>query len=111
VICAMQVLVVHSPAPREVLEWTVTLPDGATVRDAIEASGFGQLRPDIDWRAAGTGVWGRKTGADHILRDGDRVEVYRPLLVDPKMARRERFRRQGGKSGGLFARGPARRRG
>jgi putative ubiquitin-RnfH superfamily antitoxin RatB of RatAB toxin-antitoxin module len=107
----MHVLVLHSPGPREVLEWSVTLPDGATVRDAIEASGLGQVRPAIDWRAGGAGVWGRKAGADHVLREGDRVEVYRPLLVDPKLARRERFQRQGARTAGLFARGQTRRGG
>lgn len=105
----MRVVVLHSPAAREVLEWSVTLPEGATARDAIEASGLAQARPGVDWRACGIGIWGRKAGAEHVLRDGDRVEVYRPLLVDPKLARRERFQRQGGRSGGLFARGQNRR--
>jgi putative ubiquitin-RnfH superfamily antitoxin RatB of RatAB toxin-antitoxin module len=106
----MRVVVLHSPAAREVLEWTMTLPEGATARDAIAASGLAQACPGIDWRACGIGIWGRKAGAEHVLRDGDRVEVYRPLLVDPKLARRERFQRQGGRSGGLFARAPNRRR-
>jgi putative ubiquitin-RnfH superfamily antitoxin RatB of RatAB toxin-antitoxin module len=105
----MRVVVLHSPAAREVLEWTVTLPEGATVRDAIAASGLRELRPGIDWRACGAGIWGRKAGPEHVLRDGDRVEVYRPLLVDPKLARRERFQGQGGRAGGLFARGQNRR--
>jgi uncharacterized protein len=105
----MQVTVVHSPAPREVLEWTVTLPQGGTVRDAIEASGLVQLLPAFDWRGAGAGIWGRKAAADHVLREGDRIEVYRPLKVDPKVARRERFQRQGGRGGLFAARGQNRR--
>jgi sulfur carrier protein len=48
-------------------------------------------------------VWGRRVPLDTPLRDGDRVEVYRPLRVDPKVARRERFVRQGARSTGLFA--------
>jgi uncharacterized protein len=107
----MRVTVVHSPAAREVLEWTVTVPDGATAADAIEASGLMQARPGLDWRDSGIGIWGRKTTADHALREGDRIEVYRPLLVDPKLARRERFRGQGGRTAGLFARGRNRRSG
>ncbi len=101
----MRVTVVYSPAPREVLQWSVTLPPGSTVRHAVEASGLAQARPALDWRAAGVGVWGRKGSFDQALRDGDRVEVYRSLLVDPKLARRERFARQGGRTGGLFGRG------
>jgi uncharacterized protein len=104
----MQVTVAHSPAAREIVEWEVTVPPGATVRDAIEASGLAQLRPGFDWRSAGAGIWGRKASGDHVVREGDRIEVYRPLQVDPKVARRERFQRQGGR-GGLFARGQNRR--
>ena len=49
-------------------------------------------------------LWGRKAAAQEArLRDGDRVEVLRPLQVDPKVARRERFRKQGSRAAGLFA--------
>jgi putative ubiquitin-RnfH superfamily antitoxin RatB of RatAB toxin-antitoxin module len=47
-------------------------------------------------------VWGRKAPLSQLLRDHDRVEVYRPLRVDPKVARRERFVKQGARSAGLF---------
>ena len=60
--------------------------------------------PALDLQLAGAGVWGRKVGPEHGLGDGDRVEVYRPLRVDPKFARRERFRKQGVRAAGLFAR-------
>jgi putative ubiquitin-RnfH superfamily antitoxin RatB of RatAB toxin-antitoxin module len=50
------------------------------------------------------GVWGRRATPGQLLREGDRVEVCRPLLVDPKVARRERFQRQGARATGLFAR-------
>jgi putative ubiquitin-RnfH superfamily antitoxin RatB of RatAB toxin-antitoxin module len=49
------------------------------------------------------GIWGRKATRDQLLRDRDRVEIYRPLRVDPKVARRERFARQGAGTTGLFA--------
>ena len=49
------------------------------------------------------GIWGRKARLQQLLRDGDRVELYRPLQVDPKVARRERFARQGARAAGLFA--------
>jgi putative ubiquitin-RnfH superfamily antitoxin RatB of RatAB toxin-antitoxin module len=49
------------------------------------------------------GLWGRKAKLDDLLRDQDRIEVYRPLRVDPKVARRERFVKQGARGAGLFA--------
>jgi putative ubiquitin-RnfH superfamily antitoxin RatB of RatAB toxin-antitoxin module len=62
---------------------TVQLPAGATVRDAVAASGF-----SADLRAVG--VFGRRVRGDAPLADGDRVEIYRPLLLDPKERRRQR---------------------
>jgi putative ubiquitin-RnfH superfamily antitoxin RatB of RatAB toxin-antitoxin module len=53
--------------------------------------------------AAVFGVWGRLVQADYVLQAADRLEVYRPLLVDPKVARRERFSKQGARATGLFA--------
>ena len=104
----MRVTVLYSPAPREVLEWEVRVDRGATVAQAIECSGLPHAWPRFDWRGASVGVWGRKSGLDAALRDGDRIEVYRPLQIDPKLARRERFARQGAGTAGLFARGQAR---
>ncbi|RYF34167.1 MAG: RnfH family protein [Comamonadaceae bacterium] len=91
----LQVTVVQSPGPREVREWSIELPAGSTVADALRACG---LAIDAD-----PGVWGRRADGAQLLRDRDRVELYRPLLVDPKVARRERFRRQGARAAGLFA--------
>ncbi|MHB1125011.1 MAG: RnfH family protein [Ramlibacter sp.] len=108
----MRVTVLYSPAPREVLEWDVAVDAGATVAQAIERSGLPQAWPGFDWRGASVGIWGRKSRLDAALREGDRIEVYRPLQVDPKLARRERFARQGAGTAGLFAkrqpRGPRR---
>ena len=98
--------VLYSPAPREVLEWEVVLAPGATVLQALQASGLSAAFPDLDLHEANLGVWGRRARPEQLLRDGDRVEVYRPLKVDPKLARRERFRRQGVRAAGLFARKP-----
>jgi putative ubiquitin-RnfH superfamily antitoxin RatB of RatAB toxin-antitoxin module len=100
---ALRVTVVHSPAAREVREWTVELPAGATVLQALLASGVAAEFPALEWNAHGIGIWGRKASADDVLREGDRIELYRPLRVDPKVARRERFRTQGARSAGLFA--------
>lgn len=49
------------------------------------------------------GIWGKKAQPDTTLHDGDRLELYRPLLVDPKTARRLRFNQQGSRAAGLFA--------
>ena len=96
-----RVTVLYSPAPREVLEWSVEVPPGATMRDAVLASGWRALAPQGE--VPEVGVWGRRCSALQVVREGDRVEIYRPLLVDPKVARRERFRKQGARTAGLFA--------
>jgi putative ubiquitin-RnfH superfamily antitoxin RatB of RatAB toxin-antitoxin module len=97
------VIVCWSPVPREVLEWRVQLADGATVADALRASGYGAASGLQDVTLAEVGVWGRRCGMEQVVREGDRVEIYRSLQVDPKVARRERFRKQGARAAGLFA--------
>jgi len=66
---------------------TLQLPDGALVRDALRAAG-------IEGDAA-VGVFGQRVPPDTPLADGDRVEIYRPLLLDPKERRRQRARKRG----------------
>lgn len=100
----IRVTVLYSPGPREVHEWAVTLAPGSTVLHALEVSGLREEFPDADLRSAVVGVWGRKARLEQALRERDRVEIYRPLKVDPKLARRERFRKQGARGTGLFAR-------
>lgn len=98
------VTVMYSPRPRTVQEVQLQLVNGATVADALRASGLPQQFAEL---AAGTcvlGVWGRKARPQQRLHDGDRIEIYRPLQVDPKVARRARFEAQGAGSAGLFAR-------
>ena len=93
-----------SPAAREVFEQVLQLEPDTTVSNAVLASGLQQRFPDLDWRHATTpGIWGRVVDWDQALKDGDRVELCRPLKVDPKVARRERFQRQGARGTGLFA--------
>lgn len=96
---ALTVTVVTSPAPRQTQEWVLRLPAGATVADALRACA---LEPDdAEFKA---GVWGRAVAPEARLYDGDRIDWCRPLKVDPKVARRERFARQGARAAGLFAR-------
>jgi uncharacterized protein len=100
----IRVSVVYSPAPRQVHEVALTLADGCSVRQALQASGLLAQCPELASSLCVAGIWGRKATPDQTLRDNDRVELYRPLTVDPKVARRERFRKQGARSTGLFAR-------
>jgi putative ubiquitin-RnfH superfamily antitoxin RatB of RatAB toxin-antitoxin module len=99
----ISVTVVYSPAPRQVQEWALSLEEGATVLQALEASGLQAAFPAVDLRSAAAGIWGRKARLNQVLQERDRVEIYRPLKVDPKTARRERFRAQGARGAGLFA--------
>lgn len=86
------VVVAYSPAPDQVDQVSLTLSIGATVSDALDASGLLARHPDIDLATQSVGVWGKLRSLDEALRDGDRVEIYRPLKVDPKEARRQRYR-------------------
>ncbi len=98
----LHVTVVYSPAAREVQEISLQMPAVCNVLHALQQSGFLATYPEIDNMDTVVGVWGRKAPLDQPLRDQDRVEVYRPLRVDPKVARRERFVSQGSRGAGLF---------
>jgi hypothetical protein len=69
---------------------TVELPAGATLQQAIDASGILQRVPSIDLNTQKVGVFGKLKPLDTVLADHDRVEIYRPLLVDPKVSRQRR---------------------
>lgn len=66
------------------------LPAGTTLLGAIQASGVLERYPEIDPAAAKFGIFGKLAKADTVLRDKDRVEIYRPLIADPKEVRRKR---------------------
>ena len=99
----IQVVVVYSPTARNVQEIALTLAEGSTVGDAIAASGLVASPTDFKSHALLAGIWGRKALLIAPLRNLDRVEIYRPLKVDPKVARRARFASQSAKKAGLFA--------
>lgn len=65
------------------------LPAGSTAEEAIRRSGLLDDYPEIDLTVNAVGVFGRRCQLDTVLRDGDRVEVYRPLEADPREARRK----------------------
>ncbi len=93
-VARLNVSVAYSPRAGEVDEVNLTLERGATVADALRASGLQARYPDAALEALPVGVWGAFCQRDDPLRDRDRVELYRPLRVDPKEARRRRQRAQ-----------------
>ena len=66
------------------------VPAGTTAQEAIEASGIARQFPEIEARHAEIGVFGRVVARTRVLEEGDRVEIYRPLVADPKAKRRQR---------------------
>ena len=76
---------------------TVQVPDDATMLEAVKLSGITKLFPEIDLETVDMGIFGKvvKKPAEHQLREGDRVELYRPLKIDPKQARLNRAKKKG----------------
>ena len=75
---------------QEVIE--LDLPRGATLADAIAAACLGERFPGVDFATMRTGLWSRAAALATVLREGDRVELYRALKADPKDMRRSRAR-------------------
>ena len=107
----IHITITHAAAARQTAQWTVALAAPCSLeeglrtwlqdpttepacREAIQGVLGDQLAPSL---------WGRRVPLSERLRDGDRLELSRALLVDPKVARRERFKSQGSKSAGLFS--------
>ncbi|HET6718034.1 MAG TPA: RnfH family protein [Rhodocyclaceae bacterium] len=76
------------PAKQEII--AVTVAEGASVQDAIEKSGLLEKYPDIDLKKNKLGIFAKLSKPDTVLRDRDRVEIYRPLIADPKAVRKQR---------------------
>jgi putative ubiquitin-RnfH superfamily antitoxin RatB of RatAB toxin-antitoxin module len=102
---AIAVTAVLAPAARTVWEHPLSLPAGCTVQQAWSLTPWVHSHPSAapgqPWSAS---IWGRKVDGSTVLREGDRIEWLRPLTVDPKVARRERFKGQGVRGAGLFSR-------
>ena len=95
--------VVYSPGPRLVHHQSVQLPAGCELAQALPAIAQALGISLAMLTALEVGVWGLRCPKNQVLVTGERVEFYRPLRVDPKVARRERFVRQGARAAGLFA--------
>jgi uncharacterized protein len=88
----IHVEVVYCPAPGVNDLVALTLPEGTTLAGALDASGLPARHGLPADGSLLAGIWGRKAPLDSVLRERDRVEIYRPLKVDPKEARRQRYR-------------------
>ncbi|EPY01314.1 RnfH family protein [Magnetospirillum fulvum] len=83
----MKVGVVYATPARQ--SWlTIDVPDGSTVKDAIEKSGILRQFPEINLDAQKVGIYGKATTLEAVVEDGARIEIYRPITADPKTVRR-----------------------
>ena len=76
--------------PEEQVIISIKVPTKSDVKQAIEKSGIQKKFPNIDLSKNKVGIFGKKTTLDHPLKDRDRIEIYRPLILDPKEMRRKR---------------------
>ena len=70
------------------------VPEGTTLAGAITRSGLAEKFEGFQLDLSKVGIFGKKTSPEQVLRDGDRVEIYRPLIADPKEVRRQRALKQ-----------------
>lgn len=85
----IHVEVVYAKPERQEIA-SLSLPEGSTVGQAIEASGLLAKHPEIDLAKNKLGIYAKLAKPDTALRDRDRVEIYRPLIADPKEVRKQR---------------------
>ena len=88
----IKIEVVYATPDQQVL-LSLDVPVGTTAIEAIEQSGLRQTFPDMLVEEGGIGIFSLKVPLNHPLRSGDRVEIYRPLIADPKESRRRRAER------------------
>ena len=93
----IRVEVVYGTADRQVL-LALEVESGCTALQAIDRSGIRDAFPEIPPRPDAIGIFSRKVDGERVLKHGDRVEIYRPLVADPKQVRRERARLKAGPS-------------
>lgn len=92
----LQVTVCYAAAGFEYLH-PMQVSAGTTIGQAIEMSGVLEAYPDINLSTQPVGIYAKKKTLDTVLRDRDRIEIYRPLVADPKDSRRKRAaKREGG---------------
>ena len=78
------------PLPDQQVQIRMQLPAGSNLQQALEASGILEKHPEIDLKKNKFGIWNKLSKVDTVLRNFDRVEIYRPLIADPKEVRKQR---------------------
>ncbi|WP_043439640.1 RnfH family protein [Cupriavidus sp. HPC(L)] len=91
-VATVRVAVCHAK-PDTVFLKEIELPAGATIAAAIEASGVLSAHPELDPATLRVGIFGKLKTLETVVREGDRIELYRPLVADPKTARRRRVQK------------------
>jgi putative ubiquitin-RnfH superfamily antitoxin RatB of RatAB toxin-antitoxin module len=76
--------------PQKQMIIPIKIKAGVTAEEAIKASGIIKKFPEIDLKINQIGIFGKLTQLDHVMRERDRIEIYRPLIADPKEIRRQR---------------------
>ena len=76
--------------PKKQLIIPIKVKPGTTAQEAIQLSGITKKFPEIDLSVNQIGIFGKLTQLDHVMRERDRIEIYRPLIADPKEIRRQR---------------------
>lgn len=107
----IQVTLCWSLAPRHVQEIILQVPVGSSVEAVLDlcvaqwlqSQGSADAATLSSLKFQQPGIWGKKVSWTEVVKTDDRIELYRPLKVDPKVARRQRFKRQGKGRTGLFA--------
>jgi putative ubiquitin-RnfH superfamily antitoxin RatB of RatAB toxin-antitoxin module len=85
----IRIEVAYATPEKQVL-LSLSVPQGSTVAQGIDQSGIREEFPGMEINPDSVGIFSRKVPFHHVLREGDRIEIYRPLIADPKEARRQR---------------------
>jgi protein rnfH len=89
----LKIEVVYGLPDKQVLK-KMNVQNGCTAREAVCQSGLDEIFSELDLQTAPLGIFGKSVKDETLLRDKDRIEIYRPLLIDPKEARRKRIQNQ-----------------
>ena len=89
----LEIEVVYGLPGKQVLK-KMNVQNGCTAREAACQSGLNEIFSELDLQTAPLGIFGKSVKDETLLRDKDRIEIYRPLLIDPKEARRKRVQNQ-----------------
>ncbi len=89
----LEIEVVYGLPDKQMLK-KLNVQNGCTAREAVCQSGLDEIFSELDLQTAPLGIFGKSVKDETLLRDKDRIEIYRPLLIDPKEARRKRVQNQ-----------------